>query len=680
MVVIRLRVAFGKPAIISVDVPEGWTTQQLISCLEESRAVDASPSRSLQLYECWQRCERRLLPEDRPVQILQEWGNERGKVSFRVRDRPKQYMALCPSTAYRSKKFKLKTSARRRESISAHPKEIEATYNRIIGQQSQRMKRLQAELHRMERTLEEMKLRSESRKYEKEELHYLRGTYTKQKREMKRHEAVQDKVQEQKILNGEKAAEVVQLRKKSIAIRQDYVRTQEHSKSLQRSLELAQEQSAQEILQHPSSNETEQLQEERRVKDNEAEKLKGELVLRGKIHEFQNRKLRSTKDALIRKVRELHHLDDSVNKLAEQLSRKWKPSRQPRIKIISQSYSPEIQKKVNETTPVSRSPSLVPKQQPLPMRRKQRPQSMDLSHLSALSIDSSSSTQRRALSLILEPVSPPEEAKGKPYPSPSILPKRNKQVPPGPAVVFRRTDHSRGSGRWKRLSQRKRVGKEKTSSSTAKRGVSFEPLTILLSAAMEGDLNAVKEYTKQLGDPSKENNEGITALHNATYGSKVEVVQYLVDIGADINASDSEAWSPLHLAASIFNAELAMYLIQNGASVYAQTTDGDTPLEVAIDELNEDDFSEGKENDCIEIIREAQIHLGTKNEGLVYGLYSYEATEEDELPFQVNEELRVIRRGDEDEIEWWWIANENDEEGYAPRNYLSLYPRRFVEI
>ena len=96
----------------------------------------------------------------------------------------------------------------------------------------------------------------------------------------------------------------------------------------------------------------------------------------------------------------------------------------------------------------------------------------------------------------------------------------------------------------------------------AKRGVSFEPLTVLLSAALDGDLNAVKDHLKlvnnidvsppsklinysfsiQVDDPSKETQDGVTALHNATYGNHFEVVQYLVDVGSDVNASDVEAW------------------------------------------------------------------------------------------------------------------------------------------
>ena len=74
-------------------------------------------------------------------------------------------------------------------------------------------------------------------------------------------------------------------------------------------------------------------------------------------------------------------------------------------------------------------------------------------------------------------------------------------------------------------------------------------------------------------------------------------------------------------------------------------------------------------------LTEAQVHLGTRKSGRVFALYNYNAMSDDELNFQVNEELTVVRRGDDLEDEWWWVANKQGIEGYAPRNYLAV---RFV--
>lgn len=66
--------------------------------------------------------------------------------------------------------------------------------------------------------------------------------------------------------------------------------------------------------------------------------------------------------------------------------------------------------------------------------------------------------------------------------------------------------------------------------------------------------------------------------------------------------------TPLHLAAASLNLEIIRILIQNGASVFATTADGDSPLDVAVDELSEDDFEQGVDNDCIKAIR-GTMHL-----------------------------------------------------------------------
>lgn len=71
------------------------------------------------------------------------------------------------------------------------------------------------------------------------------------------------------------AKEVVHLRQESIAIRQDFVRTQEHLKSLQHSLELSQALSAQ----GRRRDDVDELETERRTKESEVERLKGEIIV-----------------------------------------------------------------------------------------------------------------------------------------------------------------------------------------------------------------------------------------------------------------------------------------------------------------------------------------------------------------------------------------------------------------
>ena len=69
---------------------------------------------------------------------------------------------------------------------------------------------------------------------------------------------------------------------------------------------------------------------------------------------------------------------------------------------------------------------------------------------------------------------------------------------------------------------------------------------------------------------------------------------------------------------------------------------------------------------------EVQQNFGLANEGRVYALYSYSAIEQDELSFESGEELKVLKRGDATEKEWWWAANKEGETGYIPRNLLGV--------
>lgn len=69
---------------------------------------------------------------------------------------------------------------------------------------------------------------------------------------------------------------------------------------------------------------------------------------------------------------------------------------------------------------------------------------------------------------------------------------------------------------------------------------------------------------------------------------------------------------------------------------------------------------------------DVQENFGLANEGRVYALYNYSANEQDELSFECDEELLVLKRGDETEREWWWAQNKNGETGYIPRNLLGV--------
>jgi ankyrin repeat protein len=68
------------------------------------------------------------------------------------------------------------------------------------------------------------------------------------------------------------------------------------------------------------------------------------------------------------------------------------------------------------------------------------------------------------------------------------------------------------------------------------------------------------------------------------YNANVEILEYLVSQGAEVNAKNNDNGStPLHEAAfHNANVEILKYLVSQGADVNAKDNNGKTPLDFAI--------------------------------------------------------------------------------------------------
>jgi apoptosis-stimulating of p53 protein 1 len=141
-----------------------------------------------------------------------------------------------------------------------------------------------------------------------------------------------------------------------------------------------------------------------------------------------------------------------------------------------------------------------------------------------------------------------------------------------------------------------------------------------------------------------------------------------VEYGCDVNSPDSDGWTPLHCAASCNNLPMVRFLVEHGACVFATTI---SDHETAADKCEED---EDGYDSCSDYLYSIQEKLGIANNGEVYAVFDYQATNTDELSFRNRDKLTVLRKGDETEKEWWW-AQVGGKEGYIPRNLLGLYPR-----
>ena len=239
--------------------------------------------------------------------------------------------------------------------------------------------------------------------------------------------------------------------------------------------------------------------------------------------------------------------------------------------------------------------------------------------------------------------------------------------------------NDKASGGVKSIIQMSKKGNVKITGQTRhNRTVQFDPLALLLDASLEGELDLVKKTAGEVTDPSAANDEGITALHNAICAGHLDIVQFLVEFGCDVNAQDSDGWTPLHCAASCNNLAMVKFLVEHGACIFATTL---SDHETAAEKCEEDE--EGFDG-CSEYLYHIQEKLGIINDGIVFGVYSYDAVNSDELCFDDSEKMIVLRKGDELEKEWWWTRKDGADsiEGYIPRNLIGLYPRvkRLINI
>eukprot|EP00002_Diphylleia_rotans_P020858 TRINITY_DN4054_c0_g1_i5.p1 TRINITY_DN4054_c0_g1~~TRINITY_DN4054_c0_g1_i5.p1 ORF type:complete len:139 (+),score=31.53 TRINITY_DN4054_c0_g1_i5:61-477(+) len=83
--------------------------------------------------------------------------------------------------------------------------------------------------------------------------------------------------------------------------------------------------------------------------------------------------------------------------------------------------------------------------------------------------------------------------------------------------------------------------------------------------------------------------DGRTAFHWACAQRMMVAAQYLAshahNIATLVNQKDGDSWTPLHSAASAGHVDVVEFLLQNGAKVDATTNEGRTPLFYAASEF-----------------------------------------------------------------------------------------------
>ncbi|WP_264376079.1 MULTISPECIES: ankyrin repeat domain-containing protein [unclassified Wolbachia] len=104
---------------------------------------------------------------------------------------------------------------------------------------------------------------------------------------------------------------------------------------------------------------------------------------------------------------------------------------------------------------------------------------------------------------------------------------------------------------------------------------------VLNLAAKHGHIGTVEALLKIEGIKIDERNEhGFTPLHNAVHKDHKEIVEVLLQAGANVDAQHLYG-TPLHYAVSYCHKETVDVLLEKGANVNAVNTHGMTPLDYA---------------------------------------------------------------------------------------------------
>ncbi|CAL5353992.1 unnamed protein product [Camellia sinensis] len=112
-----------------------------------------------------------------------------------------------------------------------------------------------------------------------------------------------------------------------------------------------------------------------------------------------------------------------------------------------------------------------------------------------------------------------------------------------------------------------------------------ENVEALLEAARYDDIDDVTNLASagiSLDSKDSQGRTGLQALHMASANGHLDIVDYLIRNGVDVNASNVEKNTPLHWACLNGHIEVVKNLILAGASVSVLNSHERTPMDEAV--------------------------------------------------------------------------------------------------
>lgn len=106
--------------------------------------------------------------------------------------------------------------------------------------------------------------------------------------------------------------------------------------------------------------------------------------------------------------------------------------------------------------------------------------------------------------------------------------------------------------------------------------------TSLHAASSAGHLELVQSLLEVGADVNKRNGDHSTPLFYASEGGRFEVAEFLIKYGADVNSLDWTGWTPLLAASRRGHSAVVHLLLDHGADVNAKTQDNWTALHLAL--------------------------------------------------------------------------------------------------